>query len=1071
MLRPVLRPSLSWILILLLFAPASFAAKKPAKTEEPKKEAGLSDPAGLEGLKYRAIGPAWGGRVARAAGIPGDPLTYYAATASGGVWKSTDGGFNWKPIFDDQPISSIGSIAVSPSDPNVIYVGSGEANIRGNVAAGNGIYKSLDAGKTWTHVWKQEGQIGTMAVHPRNPDVAFAAVLGHAFGPNPERGIYRTRDGGKTWEQVLKKDADTGASDVAIDPSNPNIVFAGLWQARRRPWDLTSGGPGSGLYVSRDGGDTWTQLKQGEAGLPEGTWGKVGIAVAPSDGRRVYVLIEAEKGGLFRSDDGGESWTLATRSRELRQRAWYYTTLTVSPGNPDEVWAPNVPMLKSIDGGRTFKQKFLSHGDHHDLWIDPKNPRRMIGSSDGGVDVSNDGGETWSPAVLPIGQFYHIAVDNRVPFHVAGALQDIGTAQGPSNSLSFRGITNADWHGVGGGEAGWVVSDPSDPDIVYAGEYLGIMTRYDHRTGTERNVSAWPDNPSGWAAKDMAYRFQWTAPIHISPHDPKTVYHGANVLFRTQDGGQTWDVISPDLTRDDESRQQWSGGPITGDNTGVETYCTIFVIAESPKEKGLIWTGSDDGLVHVTRNGGGKWENVTKNVPGIPEWGTVSMIEPSPFDAGTAYLVVDAHRLDDMRPYLWKTADYGKTWKRLDGGLPRDIYLHSVREDPARKGMLYLGTERGVAVSKDDGATWNGLRLNLPTVAVHDLAVKDDSLVVGTHGRSAWILDDLPVVRDMSETATAKAAHLFPAPDSVRWVWHGGARNTGRVGRNPEPGAPLYYWLKDEPKGEVTLEILDAAGTLVRKMSSSEMEPTGFSEYEEDEKELLKNRTLPKKKGLQKVVWDLTWEGAELIKGGILDIGYPLIGPVAVPGTYTARLTVDGKSETTTLKLLPDPRTPMSQEALDEQLRFSLQVRDAITLLTRTAEQLRSVRRQVTARNELLKKDPKAADLIKASEAFLKKMDVVEERLHNPKAEIAYDVLAMQGGAMLYSRLSPLFDFVKAGDGPPTQGMKNVFALAKKDLDALDAEWKALIATDLAALEEQAEALDMPEIYVPGESR
>lgn len=1047
-----------WFLLLLLLVPAAGFA------------AALEELAGIEGLKYRSIGPAWGGRVSRAQGVPGDPLTYYAATASGGVWKSSDGGFNWRSIFDDQPISSIGSIAVAPSDPNVVYVGSGEANIRGNVAAGNGIYKSTDAGKTWTHVWKQEGQIGTMAVHPRDPDVAFAAVLGHAFGPNPERGVYRTRNGGKTWEQVLKKDEDTGASDVAIDPSNPNVVFAGLWQARRRPWEMTSGGPGSGLWVSRDGGDTWTQLKAGEAGLPEGIWGKIGVAVAPSDGRRVYALIEAEKGGLFRSDDGGESWTLATRSRELRQRAWYYTTVTVSPGNPDEVWVPNVPLLKSIDGGRTFKQTFLSHGDHHDLWIDPKNPKRMIGATDGGVDVSIDGGETWNAAALPIGQFYHVSVDNRVPFHVAGALQDMGTAQGPSHSLKLGGVTNADWHGVGGGEAGWVESDPSDPNVVYAGEYLGIMTRYDHRTGEARNVSAWPDNPSGWAAKDMAYRFQWTAPIHISPHDPKTVYHGANVLFRTRDGGQSWDVISPDLTRDDESKQQWSGGPITGDNTGVETYCTIFVIAESPREKGLIWTGSDDGLVHLTRDGGGiggKWENVTKNVPGMPEWGTVSMIEPSRFDAGTAYLVVDAHRLDDMRPYLWKTSDYGKSWKRLDKDLPRDVYLHSVREDPERKGMLYLGTERGVAVSRDDGATWHSLRLNLPTVAVHDLAVKDGSLVVGTHGRSAWILDDLSIVRAISKSVTDKDVHLFPAQDAVRWYWQPGPRLTARVGQNPAQGATLFYWLKEDAKGDVVLEILDDKGTLVRRMSSSEPEPTGASEYVEDERKFLKERVLPTRKGLQKVVWDLTWEGAELIRGGILDIGYPLIGPVAAPGTYTAKLTVNGKTETTKLELKPDPRSTLTPEAYDEQLRFALEVRDAITNLTRTAEQLRSVRRQLTARNELLKKDPKAAELVKASEAFLKKMDVVEERLHNPKAEIAYDVLAMPGGAMLYSRLSPLFEFVKGGDGPPTQGMKNVYALAKKDLDALDAEWQALIAGDLAKLEEMAEALDLPEIYVP----
>jgi photosystem II stability/assembly factor-like uncharacterized protein len=1071
--RPVLRPFLSFLVILLLLTAASPAATSE-KTEKAEKSAGLSDPQELAALtpltplKYRLAGPAWGGRASRAAGVPGDPRTYYAATASGGVWKSSDGGFNWQPVFDDQPVSSIGSIAVAPSDPNVVYVGSGEANIRGNVAAGNGIYKSTDAGKTWTHVWKQEGQIGTLVVHPRNPDVAFAAVLGHAFGPNPERGVYRTRDGGKTWQQVLEKDADTGASDVALDPSNPNIVFAGLWQARRRPWDLTSGGPGSGLYVSRDGGDTWRQLT-GD-GLPEGIWGKVGVAVAPSDGRRVYALIEAEKGGLFRSDDGGESWSLVSRNRELRQRAWYYTTLAVSPANPDEVWVPNVPMLKSIDGGNTFREVPLVYSDYHDLWFDPRDPRRMIAADDGGVEISIDGGETWTQPVLPIGQFYHVSVDSRVPFHMAGALQDIGTAQGPSNSLSYRGISNADWHGVGGGEAGWVVSDPTDPNIVYAGEYLGILTRYDHRTGESRNVSAWPENPSGWAAKDMRYRFQWTAPIAVSPHDPKTVYHGANVIFRTTDGGQSWSVISPDLTRDDESKEQWAGGPITGDNTGVETYCTVFVIAESPVEKGLIWAGSDDGLVHLTRDGGGHWENVTKNVPGLPEWGTVSLIEPSRFDAGTAYLVVDAHRLDDMRPYLWKTADYGRTWKRLDGGLPRDVYLHAVHEDPVRRGMLYLGTERGVAFSRDDGATWQSLRLNLPTVAVHDLVVQGDTLVLGTHGRSIWILDDLSVVRELSPPAKDDTLRLFSAPDTIRWPWHGGACCVGFEGENPPAGARLYYWLKDEPKGPVTIEILDADGRLVRKMSSDVEEPSGYSENVEGEKRRLKRQAIAKGKGVQRAVWDLNWEGAELIQGGILDVGYPRIGPTAIPGTYTVRLSADGKSATTTLKLLPDPRSDFSQEALAEQLRVALEVRDAITRLTGTAEQLRSVRKQLASRNDLLRKDPRAADLIKASEGVLDKVDDLEARLHNPKAEVAYDVLAMPGGTRLYSRLSPLYDFVKNGDGVPTQSMKEVFALQKKELDALTAEWQGLVAADLKSLNDQAGKLDLPEIYVPAVS-
>src|SRR5262245_26728482 len=566
--RPVRR-------VALLLCMAAVAAVQAEEPEKPSK-----GPAEFKGLKYRSVGPPAGGRVSRATGIPGNPLIYYAATASGGVWKSEDGGIAWKPIFDEQPISSIGSIAVAPSSPGVVYVGSGEANIRGNVAAGNGIYKSTDGGRTWTHVFKQEGQIGTMVVHPANPDIAFAAVLGHAFGPNPERGVYRTKDGGRTWQQVLKKDADTGASDVALDPSSPNVVFAGLWQTRRYPWGLTSGGPGSGLYVSRDGGDSWAQITG--HGLPDGPWGIVGVAVAPADGRRVYTLIEAEKGGLFRSDDGGESWSLASDHRAIRQRAWYYTTLTIDPSNPDIVWFPNVPMLKTVDGGKTIKKvKGAHHGDHHDLWIDPKNPSRMIGANDGGVDLSWDGGEKWHAPRLPIAQFYHVSADNSVPYRVMGAMQDLGTASGPSDSLAEDDIALGDWIDVGGGEAGHVVASPEDPDVVYAGEYMGIITRFERKTGMVRNIAVYPENGSGHGAEDMKYRFQWTAPIATSPHDPKVVYHGGNVLFRTADGGQTWTAISGDLTRNDKAKQKWSGGPITGDNTGAEYYCTIFAVAES----------------------------------------------------------------------------------------------------------------------------------------------------------------------------------------------------------------------------------------------------------------------------------------------------------------------------------------------------------------------------------------------------------------------------------------------------------------------------------------------------------
>lgn len=1025
----------------------------------------LKDPPGLENLKYRLLGPAWGGRVARVAGVAGNPDVYYAATAAGGVWKSEDGGRSWSPIFDDQPDSSVGSIAVAPSDSNVIYVGTGEANIRGNVGSGNGIYKSVDAGKTWSHVWVQKGQIGTMVVDPRDSDVAFAAVLGDAFGPNPERGVYRTRDGGKTWQQVLKKDENTGASAVALDPSNPNIVFAGLWQTRRRPWDLTSGGPGSGLYVSRDGGDNWEHLTG--HGLPDGIWGKVGVSVAPSDGQRVYALIEAGEGGLFRSDDGGRNWTRINPGRALRQRAWYYSTITVNPRDPDDLWCPQVPMLHSIDGGKTFQfVRGIHHGDHHDIWIDPMNPRRMISCNDGGVDISVDGGKNWDAPPLPIGQFYHIAVDSRFPFYVAGALQDIGTAQGPSNSLASAGIRNTDWYGVGGGEAGWVVSKPDDPGIVYAGEYGGYISRYQHDTGQVRNVSIYPDNPSGHGAADMKYRFQWTAPIAASPHDPNVIYHGGNVLFKTTDGGQTWSAISPDLTRNDKSKQQWAGGPITGDNTGVETYDTIFCVAESPLRAGLIWVGSDDGLVHVTRDGGKNWKDVTAGMTGIPEWGTIDMIEPSHFDAGTAYVVVDAHRLADTHPYLYKTTDFGQTWQRLDSGLPRDIYLHALREDPAQKGLLYAGTERGVAFSRDDGATWKALKLNMPAVAVTDVQVKGDSLVLSTLGRSAWILDDLAALRQLTPNQEATDVALLSSPQAVRWHIRSVPRARWSAG-NPPNGAFIDYFLKEAPKGDITIEILDAKGQVVNTLSSRAMEPSGSTEHVHREAERLKRLALPKKAGLNRVVWNLRWKGAEMIKGAILDAGYPRIGPLAVPGNYTIRLKAAGKTLTTPLKVVLDPREKISQADLEAQLKFALQIRDAITRLTHTVNRLRQIRRQLASRNELLEGNDKAATLIQASSDLISKLDDLDSKLQNPRAKIVYDVLAMKGGAQLYSRLAPLLDWAIDGDGAPTQGMREVFADESKELDGYVAALDGLVKTDLAHLNQTARRLGLPTVYVP----
>lgn len=1034
------------------------------RADAPDKSEAVSP---LKGLKYRCVGPWAGGRVSRVAGVPGDSLTYYAATAAGGVWKSTDGGITFQPIFDDQPVSSIGSVAVAPSDPNVIYVGSGEANIRGNVAAGNGIYKSTDAGKTWTHVWKAIGQIGTMAVHPTNPDIAFAAVLGSPFGPGKERGVYRTTDGGKSWQQVLSKDADTGASDVAIDPNNPRIIFAGLWQTRRKPWEMTSGGPGSGLYVSRDGGDTWKQLEPGKAGLPEGVWGKIGVAIAPSNSQRVYAMIEANDGGLFRSDNGGESWKRVSDHRSLRQRAWYYSTITVDPNNPDIVWCPQVPMLRSIDGGKTFSAvRGLYHGDNHDLWIDPKNPGRMIAANDGGVNVTTNGGGTWYSPPLPISQFYHVNVDNSVPYKLMGNMQDLGTASGPSNSLSGGGLPIGAWHGVGGGETGFAVPDPGDPNIVFAGEYGGILTRYDHRTKQARNVSSFPINPSGIAPSELKYRFQWTAPVVFSPHDNKIVYHGAQMLLRTRDGGQSWEPISGDLTRNDRNKQQWSGGPITGDNTGVEVYGTIFAVAESPKQKGVIWTGSDDGLVHVSQDDGKTWTNVTPTMQNFPDWGTVRCIEPSHFEAGTAYVVADAHRLDDFRPYLWKTTDFGKTWSNLGEKLPRDIYLHAVREDPKKKGLLFVGTERGVSYSTDDGANWQPLKLNLPTVAVHDLQVKNDDLVVGTMGRSLWILDDITPLREWSPALAEKPATLFPISPAIRWRLSGGFPYADRgAGENPPFGAIIHYYIAKKPAKPATLEIRDANDKLIVTFTARE-EKDKDEDDEGPEGDLKEpKRLIPHEPGeIHRFAWDLSYPGAEFIPKAKLDMGDPTSGPLVPPGEYTAKLTVDGQTITQKFTVRPDPRGPAEAPGQHE---FVMKVRGDFAKLVGSVQQLRSIRKQLEERNALLDGVEKAEPLVKASKELIGKLDGLEEKLHNPKAKIAYDILALKGGAKLYSQFAFLFDVVKDGDGPPTQGMRSVYADLAAELEKLTGEFQAIIGGDLAKLNEQAKSLDVPTVFVP----
>ncbi|MFM7149124.1 MAG: WD40/YVTN/BNR-like repeat-containing protein, partial [Gemmataceae bacterium] len=980
-------------------------------------------PEAYKRLKFRSIGPAIGGRVCRACGVPGQSQVYYAATAAGGLWKTVDGGWNWKPIMDEVGVSSVGSIAISPSDPNVIYVGSGEANIRGNVERGQGIFKSTDAGKTWTHTWKQEAQIGSMVVHPTNPDIAYAAVLGKIYGPSPERGIYRTKDGGNTWQRILFRNDDTGASDLAMDPNNPRLLFAGLWQTRRFPWNFTSGGPGSGLYYSKDGGDSWTQLlsppqdnhpnadkeaspgtKYAE-GLPEGIWGKIGIAIAPSDSHRVYALIEAEKGGLFRSDDGGVKWSRVNSNRILQQRAWYYSTLTVHPRNADVVFFPQVPLLKTIDGGKTLsKIKGTHHGDHHDLWIDPKNPERMIDSNDGGVDISVDGGNTWTAPPLPIGQIYHVSADNRKPYHLACSFQDIGTLMGPSHDLNGSENGLSSWHSVGGGEAGHIAIDPVDPNIVYAGEYGGYISRYDHRTRQATPISIYPFNPSGHGAEILRYRFQWTAPILISPHDHQTVYHAANVLFKTTSAGRQWEKISEDLTRNDRTKQLWSGGPITGDNTGVEVYGTIFALSESPKQKGLIWAGTDDGKIHITRNGGKDWNDVTRalQAAGAPEWGTITCIESSPFDSATAFLVMDAHRLDDPRPLLFMTSDFGNTWKSIVGDLKDSGFLQVIREDPKNKNLLFLGSETGLFLSRDAGNSWTRLKLNFPRVRVTDLLVKDDDLVVATNGRSLWILDDLTALRIPEKQWRDNPLHLFPPQEAYRYRRSGRSRPDHPMasGKNPDKGVAITYYIKKRPEKELFLEIVDSQGKVVRKLTSKKDEPE-TSDLDSPE-EGYKSPVLPTSPGLHRISWDLLAEGAEKIRGSKLDMGDPKPGPFVLPGEYKVRLSSAGNQSTARLIVRLDSRVSVQEqnantgtrdpksvlitpENLTNHFQFVISLRDDISAITRTVNYLRSVRKQVSDRVNLLGEEKKSR-LHSFTKNLLEKLETLEEELHNPKA-------------------------------------------------------------------------------------
>jgi photosystem II stability/assembly factor-like uncharacterized protein len=1018
----------------------------------------------FRGMKYRSIGPFRGGRSLTAAGIPGDPSTYYFGATGGGVWKSTDGANTWSYAFDKAGSPSIGSIAVAASDPNVVYVGTGEACIRGNIGQGDGIWKSVDAGKTWKNVGLKDSRaIGKVIVNPRNPDIVLVAALGHPYGPNSERGVFRTLDGGKTWDKVLFKDENTGAIDVAFDPENANILFAALWESRRTPWSLSSGGPGSGIYRSNDGGATWKKLD--EHGLPPGPYGRIGLAVgANSD--RVYVLIEAKEGGLYRSDDGGDTWDLVNGSHGLVQRAWYYMHVIADPQDANTVYVADVEFFKSTDGGRNFNKVKVPHGDNHGLWIDPKDTKRMIASNDGGVTVSLDGGKSWTREDnQPTAQFYHVITDTRTPYYVYGSQQDNSTVAIASRS-DDGAIGAPDWYVVGGGEAGYIAPNPTDPNIVYAGDYQGNITRFDRRTNQVKSIAVWPELTDARGAAVLDHRFQWTAPIVTSPFDPGTIYYGGERIFKTSDGGTHWDAISGDLTRNDKSKQQPSGGPITIDDTGTEYYDTVFTIAPSPLAKGLIWAGTDDGLIQLTRDEGKTWSNVTPK--DLAEWSRISLIEASPHDAGTAYVAVDRHQNDDLAPYIYKTTNYGSTWTRITAGIPDGAFVRAVREDPKKKDLLYAGTERGVFVSFDDGGHWRALQINLPLTPVHDLVIKNDDLVLATHGRSFWILDDVSPLRQFADSVAAEDVHLYKPATAYRVHTGEAPAKLSFDGKNPPSGAVIYFYLKQAPKPEtkeeVKIEILDATGSVVRTYSSNRSEPLDEPLDPDDKK---REKEIKPEDGLNRFVWDLHYEEANRVPNYYLwEYNDGAKGPLAVPGNYQVRLTAKGKSLTAPFEMKIDPRVTTSQADLEKQFKLEMDVREQLNRVYDAVNQIQDVREQLDGLKKRLVPGDSSKALFDGASALDAKLIAVRDPLINFKISASEDSLAYAPG--IDAKLAFLSMGVAGfADSAPTEAEYQEFDKLKKQTDELLAHWDQVRNADITSFQKLAAEQNIHPIYVP----
>jgi photosystem II stability/assembly factor-like uncharacterized protein len=1032
---------------LLAFAYSAMAQKKKSTAAVPVVET-TADSVLLSTVKYRLVGPFRGGRSGAAAGSYKNRNTFYFGATGGGLWKTTDGGNNWSNISDKYFGSTIGAVAVSPSDESVIYVGEGENTMRGNVSEGlGGMWRSEDGGKSWRNIGLKDGRhIIRIVIHPRNPDIVWVAVMGHLFGPNEERGVYKTTDGGKNWKRVLYVNNQTGASDLVMEPGNPNVFYAGTWRVIRTPHSLESGGEGSGIWKSTDGGETWKNISASK-GLPKGIWGITGIAVAPSNTDKIYAIIENAGGGLFVSANGGESWTLASNDNNIRQRAWYYTKVFVDPKNENQVYCPNVGFMLSRDGGKTFQSLRTPHGDHHDLWIDPEDGKRMIVADDGGAQVSFDGGANWSTYEnQPTGQYYRVSTDNSFPYRILGAQQDNSTVRIKSGTYGAA-ISTDDWEPTAGSESGYVVADPTNPDIVYGGNYGGYLSRLDHRTGENRAISVWPDNPMGAGADVLKYRFQWNFPIFFSPHNPKRLYCAGNALFVTENEGASWEQISPDLTTNDKSKQASSGGPITKDNTSVEYYCTIFTAAESILENDLLWTGSDDGLIHVSRDAGKNWENVTpKDAPKLIMW---NAIETDPFNKGTAYITGTRYKLDDFTPYIYKTTDYGKTWKLITNGINKLHFTRVMRADHKRRGLLYAGTEYGMYISYNDGASWKPFQLNLPVVPISDLTIKNNDLIVATQGRAFWVLDDLTRVQQLNPEILSANLKVYDVNPAYRMMGNRFSAFFGvpkNAGANPPKGAVINYYAKnvtDSTKAKIT--ILDKDRKTIRSYATDS-----------------KDKKMEISRGMNTFNWNLQYPESERVEGMILWNGLP--GSIlAPPGNYFAKIMVGNDSAEVPFTIVADPNYKITQSDYDAQFTFIRQVQGKFDETQKGIKDIRALRGQINDFTARQGKDlPKEVKTL--CDTINKQLTSIEEKLYQTKAKSSQDVLNYP--IRLNDKLSGVFDSANSGNMAPSKQVKDVYTDLAAQCDAELARLKTLMNTDVQQLNQLIREKSLPVIGV-----